>query len=82
MILPSKGIVPERALLSVGAQISIILSEPMTISQIWTGLKVWRKTHANNTALPFAWFVLALDMLYALEAVHFDGQLIHKIAKR
>lgn len=79
MITPTKGIAPQRALLTVGAQISIVLKEPMTVSQAWKSLRAWRARHDNSAALPFSWFVLALDMLYALGTIHYeDGMLYRK----
>lgn len=79
MITPTKGIAPQRALLTVGAQISLILTEPMTVSQAWTALKTWRARHGNDAVLPFSWFVLALDALHALGTVYYeDGMLYRK----
>lgn len=76
VITPTKGIAPQRALLTVGAQISLILTEPMTVNQAWTALKTWRTRHANDAMLSFSWFVLALDTLYALGAIRYeDGML-------
>lgn len=57
----------------------MVLKEPMTVSQAWNALKTWRSRHDNDAALPFSWFVLALDSLYALEAIHYeDGMLYRK----
>jgi hypothetical protein len=81
MITPTKGIAPQRALLTVGAQISLVLTEPMTVSQIWATLKTWRSEHANDDTLSFSWFVLALDMLYALGAVHLDEGMLCRVGK-
>ena len=78
MITPTKGIAPQRALLTVGAQISMILTEPMTVSQAWTSLKLWRERHQNDGVLPFSWFVLALDALYALGAIHYEDGILHR----
>ncbi|MHA7134459.1 ABC-three component system middle component 6 [Oerskovia turbata] len=78
MITPTKGIAPQRALLTVGAQISLVLTEPMTVSQAWTALKAWRVRYKNDAVLPFSWFVLALDMLYALGAVHYEDGILHR----
>lgn len=78
MITPTKGIAPQRALLTVGAQISLILTEPMTVSQAWTALKLWRARHENDALLPFSWFVLALDALYALGAVHYEDGILYR----
>lgn len=76
MITPTKGIAPQRALLTVGAQISMVLTGPMTVSQAWSALRVWRARHANDAALSFSWFVLALDTLYAIGAIHFEDGLL------
>lgn len=78
VITPTKGIAPQRALLTVGAQISIILTEPMTVSQAWVALKSWRTRHENDAVLPFSWFVLALDALYALGAIHYEDGILHR----
>lgn len=78
MITPTKGITPQRALLTVGAQISLILTEPMTVSQAWTALKAWRARHENDAVLPFSWFVLALDTLYALGTVDYEHGILYR----
>lgn len=81
MITPTKGIAPQRALLTVAAQISLVLSEPMTVSQTWAALRSWRGKHANDAALPFAWFVLGLDVLYALGTIRLESGLIYKLTR-
>jgi hypothetical protein len=78
MIVPTKGIAPQRALLTVAAQVSMSLTEPMTVSQTWNALKEWRTDNANDAALPFSWFVLSLDVLYALGAVRFEDGFLTK----
>lgn len=62
----------------MGAQIAMILTEPMTVSQAWSALKAWRLKHDNDAALPFSWFVLALDALYALGTLHVEDGLLHR----
>lgn len=76
MITPTKGIAPQRALLTVGAQIAQVLDEPMTVSQAWSRLGKWRASNGHNAAVSFSWFVLALDTLYALGAVRLEAGLI------
>nr|WP_218857715.1 ABC-three component system middle component 6 [Leifsonia soli] len=65
-------------MLTVGAQISMILTEPMTVSQAWTALKAWRARHENDAVLPFSWFVLALDVLFALGAIHLEDGILYR----
>ncbi|WP_331768180.1 ABC-three component system middle component 6 [Embleya sp. NBC_00896] len=69
MITPTKGIAPDRCLLAVGAQIILQLDEPRSISQAWSRLKAWRTEHGHHSPVSFAWFVLALDVLYSMGAV-------------
>nr|WP_244637906.1 ABC-three component system middle component 6 [Frigoribacterium sp. CFBP 13707] len=64
--------------MTVGGQISLILTEPMTVSQTWTALKTWRTRHENDAVLPFSWFVLALDTLHALGTVYYEDGLLHR----
>ena len=75
MILPTKHIRPERSLLGVGAEILGTLQEPLTISALWDRV---RKNRATPPASPiaYAWFVLALDLLYLIGAIELrDGVL-------
>lgn len=76
MITPTKGIAPQRALLAIGAQIIQVLEQPLTVSQTWAQLKVWRSQHGHSSPVPFWWFALALDVLFALGTVDLEGSLL------
>ena len=76
MILPTKGIAPDRALLAVGAQIALQLDQPSTVSQAWVRLCAWRREHGHPAPISFGWFVLALDLLFALEKVDLRDDLL------
>lgn len=80
MITPTKGIAPQRALLAVGAQILLASKhQPLTVTQAWRRLQDWRADHEHNAPVPFWWFVLALDVLYALGTVELrDGVLVFR----
>lgn len=69
MILPSKHLGADRALLTVGAELLALLREPKTVSRLWTELK-----HERADAVPilYDWFILALDMLFALGLIDFE----------
>lgn len=69
MITPTKGIAPERSLLAVGAQILQVLDRPLTVSQALAALRRWRADHDHFAPISFNWFVLALDVLFALDLV-------------
>jgi hypothetical protein len=76
MITPTKGVSAQRALLAVGAQVLQVLNQPMTVSQLWTRVQQWRREHSHTSPIPFWWFVLALDLLYAVGAVDLDHDLL------
>jgi hypothetical protein len=76
VITPTKGIAPQRSLLVIGAQILRMLDQPMTISQTWTRLREWRASNGHHAPVPFWWFVLSLDVLYALGVVELERELL------
>ncbi|MBC6443041.1 MAG: hypothetical protein GDA53_07950 [Rhodobacteraceae bacterium] len=79
MILPTKHMRPERALLTVGADILALLSRhPMTVSGVWDEVRKQRGTPANVAPINYEWFVLALDLLFMLKAVTFRDGLLRK----
>ena len=82
MLVPTKGITPDRALLTVGAQIIRILDSPLTVSQAWVRVRELRSSEGVGRDLPFWWFTLALDVLYALGAVDLEGQVLRKLDAR
>lgn len=69
MILPTKGVSPGRALISLGADILRLLTETKTVSRLWDD---FRKARATTADVPFDWFVLSLDLLFLIGAVEFD----------
>jgi hypothetical protein len=81
MLLPSRSVSPQRALLSVAAQISLQLDGPRTVSETWTRLKEWRAGNEFDQPLTFEWFQLALDMLYAMGLVDFDGRTLRRTGR-
>lgn len=76
MILPTKHLPAERALLTVGAQLLRHLSEPKSVSRLWADVK--RETE-HSAAIPFDWFVLALDLLAAMGVIHFVNERISRV---
>ena len=71
MILPSKHISQENALLTVGAKLLGHLDRPRTVSAVWEYVRL------SASPIPYDWFVLALDLLFLLDAINIhDGLLI------
>lgn len=77
MILPSKHLSQDRALLSVGAHILTFLARPKTVSALWEELSI---PSADLTAMPrritYDWFLLSLDLLYALGTIELERGLV------
>ncbi len=81
MILPSKYLSPDRALLTVGAQILKHLHQPKTVSALWEKLQRQEgKTQQMKSTLSYNNFVLALDMLFLMGAVELGDGLLKRMA--
>jgi hypothetical protein len=79
MILPSKHVRPDRALIGVGAEVlEIILKRPTTMSKLWDEVRGRRTLHTPNAPIDYEWFVLSLDLLYVIGAVDFEHGLVRK----
>lgn len=81
MIAPTKAISPDRAILTVAAQVLQQLDSSATIDQTWARLRVWREQNRQPSPVSFGWFILACDVLYAMGIVEIqDGLLIRRRA--
>jgi hypothetical protein len=78
MILPTKHVRPDRALIGVGAEVLEILKHPMTMSRLWDEIRGRRSLHAPNAPIDYEWFVLSLDLLYVIGAVDYDRGLVRR----
>jgi hypothetical protein len=78
VILPTKHIRPDRALIGVGAEVLEVLKAPTTVSKLWDLVRSRRATYAPRTPIVYDWFILALDLLYLLGAIEFERGLIRR----
>lgn len=78
MILPTKHIRPDRALLAVGADLLVSLREPKTVSRLWDETRTKRGDPGEPAPINYDWFVLALDLLFMINAVELDRGLLRK----
>lgn len=72
MILPSKHISEEQALLGVGAVLLDELRNPQTVTSLW------EKVRTHRSIGTFERFVLALDMLHITGVVSMSNGLIER----
>lgn len=80
MILPTKGIHPSKALLTVGGMIIDELDEPRTVSRVWTNI---RDNYADDEhgGITFDWFVLAVTLVYSLGRLELgDDGFLNRVA--
>ena len=68
MIVPTKGINPHRALVTIGGEIVGTLEQPMTVSRLWITIRD-RHNQSPDTKIGFDWYILALDLLFSIDAV-------------
>ncbi len=79
MILPTKHLAQDRALLSVGARILPSLEHPITVSALWEQLS--RDSVSSTTFSPLRYdaFVLALDLLFLMGTIQLNDGLLKRI---
>ena len=78
MILPAKHLSPDRALITLGAELLGLLERPKTVSALWHHFRKLRDDNgqAAESVVTFDWFVLALDLLYSLETIDLENGLV------
>jgi len=80
VILPTKGISTQRALVTIGAQVLETLSSPRTVNSTYERLQQLRLNRGLREPVSFDWFSLSLAMLYTLSVVQLsDGGLLTKV---
>lgn len=78
MIIPTKHLTQDRALLSVGAKILPSLKHPITVSALWEHLSRDSTPTASQNALRYDAFVLALDLLFLMGTIQLNDGLLKR----
>jgi hypothetical protein len=76
MILPGKHLRQDRALLNIGAEILNHLDEPKTVSELWERVRHDRGGENTTSPLTFDWFILSLNLLFAMSVVDLSGGVV------
>jgi hypothetical protein len=66
LILPTKHITPERSLLGAGAIILRNLPREQTVTRLW------ERVRTSPSVGTYERFILALDLLFLINAIAFD----------
>lgn len=69
MLLPTKGVSSDRALMTIGAEILDELRDPLSVSALWERFTVRERSSSRGNRITFDWFTLALAALYAMNLV-------------
>lgn len=72
MILPTKHVRGDRALIGVGGEILRVLRQPMTVSRLWDEVRSARAAYTPQSPIGYEWFVLTLDLLFLMGAIELD----------
>ena len=78
--MPTKHIKAENALIGVGGEVLALLDQDKTVSRLFHDLQERRRSNELAT-IHFDWFLLAVDFLFSIGAVHFDAGLLKKMNK-
>lgn len=80
MILPTKHISQDRALLTVGARLLALLSQPRTVSALWEEVSYSGASNKDGKkpALRYDAYVLTLDLLFLMGAIELHDGLLRR----
>jgi hypothetical protein len=78
MLLPTKHIKIENALVGVGAEVLAELDRPKIVSTLFYDIQT-RRRNLEMATIQFDWFLLAVDFLYTIGAVRFEAGILKKL---
>jgi len=82
MLLPTRGISAERALLTVGADILEVLNTPTSVSGLWERYSRFHNETTSADRVTFDWFSLALTSLFTMGIIEIkpNGYIDHVLS--
>jgi len=78
MLMPTKHIKTENALIGVGAEVLALLDRDKTVSRLFIDLQEDRRENELST-IHFDWFLLAMDFLFSIGVIRFESGLVKKM---
>ncbi|MBF6357304.1 hypothetical protein IU449_22620 [Nocardia higoensis] len=77
MLLPTKGVSVDRAMITVGADLLEDLCDPLSVSALWERYSERQRLSRKTGKITFDWFSLSLAALYAMRLIDIsaDGYL-------
>jgi hypothetical protein len=74
VLLPTRGISFERALITVGADALTLLRAPTSVSGLWDRFNTARSRSDDTERITFDWFSLALASLFAIGSIEWTSE--------
>lgn len=81
MILPTKHLSPDRAIITVASEIFKLINHHSTVSSVWNDFRGNNEACARQGEIPYDWFILSLDFLYLIGAIEECNGNLTRIAK-
>lgn len=78
MLMPTKHIKVENAIVGVGGEVLDLLGEDKTVSRLFHDLKE-RRQESQLSTIHFDWFLLTIDFLYSIGAIRFEDGVLKKM---
>ncbi len=78
MLMPTKHIRTENALIGVGAEVLSLLDSDKTVSRLFYDIQEQRREDGRAT-IHFDWFLLSIDFLFTVGAVRYETGLVKKM---
>ena len=69
MILPTKHLSPDRAIITVASEILGLINNRSTVSSVWNDIQDKHRASMRQGEIPYDWFILSLDFLYLISAI-------------
>ncbi len=79
MILPTKHLSSERALISVASEVLELISNKSTVSSVWNDLQENHSVLLKYGDVPYDWYVLSLVLLYMMGLIDKDNGYLIRI---
>lgn len=80
MILPTKHLSPDRAIITVASEILELINTRSSVSSVWNDLQKKHRACIRQGEIPYDWFILSLDFLYLIGAIgEYEGRLIRVV---
>lgn len=78
MILPTKCLMPEMALLTIGADILNELHQARPVLEVWERVQAAHPETSPDRSPSFDWFILAVNFLYAASIIDYNAGLLSR----